>query len=165
VVADRDAKSISTETTFARDIGDRDTLRAWLLDLTDQLASRLRRHNLRARCMELKARSSDFRTMVRSQTLPEPTNHTDALWQAASSLFERSLPEELLPLRLLGVGASRLTREPVVQGDLFDGGLRRRRDALDRAVDAIRARFGGGAIRRGGLVNGREAGQEEGGEG
>jgi DNA polymerase-4 len=162
VVADRDAKSISTETTFARDIGDRDALRDWLLDLTDQLAGRLRWQGLHARTVELKARSSDFRTASRSQALAEPTNVTDLLWQAASSLLERSLPEDLLPLRLLGIGASQLTREPVVQGDLFDGGRRQRRGALDQAVDAIRARFGGGAIRRGGLINRTEEGRHEG---
>ena len=47
VVADREAKSVSTETTFGEDIGDREILRAWLLDLTDELATRLRRHGLR----------------------------------------------------------------------------------------------------------------------
>src|SRR5262249_4778687 len=124
-----------------------------------------RRQGLHARTVELKARSSDFRTASRSQALAEPTNLTDLLWQAASSLLERSMPEELLPLRLLGVGASRLTRESVVQGDLFDGGLRQQRGALDQAVDAIRARFGGAAIRRGGWGDRKEAGQEEGLEG
>jgi DNA polymerase-4 len=49
VVPDRDAKSISHETTFQRDIDDRDVLRAWLLDLTEQVGWRLRRHGLRGR--------------------------------------------------------------------------------------------------------------------
>src|SRR5262249_16379835 len=41
VVPDREAKSISTETTFAHDIGDRHVLRTWLLGLVDHLATRL----------------------------------------------------------------------------------------------------------------------------
>jgi DNA polymerase-4 len=41
VVADRVAKSISAETTFAQDIDDQETLRVWLLDLTDGLGCRL----------------------------------------------------------------------------------------------------------------------------
>src|SRR5207248_90973 len=41
VVPDREAKSITTETTFAQDIGERQVLRAWLLDLVDHLAGRL----------------------------------------------------------------------------------------------------------------------------
>jgi hypothetical protein len=55
----------------------------------------------------------------------------------------------MLPLRLLGVGVSRLTREGAVQGQLFDAGQRERRTALDRTIDAIRGQFGTWAIRRG----------------
>jgi DNA polymerase-4 len=156
VVPDREAKSISTETTFAHDVGDRDVLRVWLLDLVDQLGGRLRHEGVRGRTLELKIRSSDFRTRTRAQALPEATHATDALWQAAAGLFERSLSQELLPVRLLGVGVTRLTSEVVVQRDLFDDAVRERQGALDQAIDAIRGRFGTGAIRRGSLL-GREA--------
>jgi DNA polymerase-4 len=103
VVADREAKSVSTETTFAHDIGDRAILRVWLLDLVDHLASRLRHEGIWARTIDVKMRSSDFRTVTRSTTLPEATNLTNAIWKAATDLFERSLTSELLPVRLLGV--------------------------------------------------------------
>src|SRR5207302_4611848 len=83
VVPDREAKSISTETTFPEDVGDREVLRACLLDLTDHLAARLRHAGLRARTVELKVRSSDFRTRHRAQALPEATDSTDVLWRAA----------------------------------------------------------------------------------
>lgn len=149
VVPDRQAKSISTETTFAHDIADREPLRDCLLELVDELAGRLRQASLRARAITLKLRSSDFRTRTRACALAEATDVTDVLWRAAADLFGKSLPEELLPLRLLGVGAGRLTREAVVQGDLFDDGGRERQAALDRAVDAIRGQFGPSAIRRG----------------
>jgi DNA polymerase-4 len=157
VIPDRDAQSISTETTFVHDLADRDVLRAWLLDLVDQLASRLRRQEVHARTVELKIRSSEFRTRLRSQALPAATNLTDLLWQAAVALFERSLSQEWMPVRLLGVGASRLTRAPVVQGDLFEGERREQQGKLDRAIDAIRDRFGGDAIQRGSLVDRSES--------
>jgi DNA polymerase-4 len=153
VVPDREAKSISTETTFAQDIGDRQVLRVWLLDLVDHLCGRLRHHGLRARTVELKIRSSDFRTRSRAQALPEATNSTDAVWQAAGELFERSLTRDLLPVRLLGVGVTRLTSHATVQRGLFDGGVQQRRGALDQAIDAIRGQFGTGAIRRGSLLD------------
>src|SRR5262249_5025528 len=78
VVPDREAKSISTETTFARDIGDRAALRVWLLDLVDHLGGRLRHEGARARTVELKVRSSDFRTRTRCRSLPEATDLTEA---------------------------------------------------------------------------------------
>jgi DNA polymerase-4 len=161
VVPDRDARSISTETTFAQDLADRDILRTWLLGLVDHLGSRLRHAGLLGRTIELKMRSSDFRTRIRSQALPEATNRTEVLWQAAAAIFDRSLTQELLPLRLLGVGASRLTRDPVVQLELFDDGQRGRQTALDQAVDAIRTRFGTGAIQRGSLVKRTEPEEDE----
>jgi DNA polymerase-4 len=149
VVPDREAKSISTETTFGHDLGDREALRAWLLDLTDHLAARLRHAGLRARNVELKIRSADFRTRHRAQALLEATHLTEPLWKAAAALFDRAVTDEILPVRLLGVGASRLTRDGHVQGDLFEGGLRARQESLDQAIDTIRAQFGDGAIRRG----------------
>ncbi|HEV3259993.1 MAG TPA: DNA polymerase IV [Gemmataceae bacterium] len=154
VVPDREAKSISTETTFAHDVGDRHVLRVWLLDLVDHLAGRLRQAGLHAQTIEVKVRSADFRTRTRSQTLPEATNLTAVLWQAAAALLGRSLSRDVLPVRLLGVGATRLVQAGAVQGHLFDADLRGRQTALDQAVDAIREQFGTGAIRRGSLLDG-----------
>jgi DNA polymerase-4 len=152
VVSDREAKSISTERTFAHDLADRHVLRSWLLDLVDQLASRLRHVGVRAQIIELKIRSADFQTRTRSLVLPEATNGTAVLWQAVATLFERSLSSEMLPVRLLGVGVTRLTFAPAVQGELFDGALRARQSALDQTIDTIRAQFGSGAIQRGSLL-------------
>jgi DNA polymerase-4 len=149
VVPDREAKSISTETTFAEDIDDLETLRFCLRELTDQLAARLRHAGLRARTIELKIRSSDFRTRHRAQSLSAPSQSTDIIWRAALHVFERGLTKSMLPLRLLGVGGTRLTADEAQQGDLFDGGSRQRQESLDQTVDAIRGRFGKGALRRG----------------
>ncbi len=150
VVPDEEARSLSTETTFARDVGDRDALRAWLLQLVEQLGRRLRERKVRARTVELKVRTSEFRTHTRSQTLPEPTDVTAVLRRAALAALEQRLPDDWLPLRLLGVGASGLVREAAVQGDLFERAWRARESSLDRTMDAIRKQFGDDAIRRGG---------------
>ena len=151
VVPDRDAKSVSTETTFAQDIGDQNVLRVWLLDLVDHLASRLRHEGIWARTIDVKIRNSDFRTVTRSTTLAEATNITNIIWKAAADLFERSLTRDLLPVRLLGIGATKLTREVIVQGDLFEDSARH--GALDQTIDTIREQFGSGSIRRGSLLD------------
>jgi DNA polymerase-4 len=110
------------------------------------VAGRLRQSGIRARTIELRIRSSDFRTRHRALALPEATDLTDPLWQCARQIFERSLTGDLLPVRLLGVGATRLTRDAAVQGDLFDAGQRARHQALDRTGDAIRRQFGTAAL-------------------
>jgi DNA polymerase-4 len=152
VVPDREAKSISTETTFARDIGDRAALRVWLLDQVDHLAARLRQVGVQARTVELKVRSSAFLTRIRSQSLTDATDSTEMLWHAALSLLERSATADILPVRLLGVGATNLTRIRIVQGQLFEDEERKRQSALDQTIDAIRQQLGGTAIQRGSLL-------------
>jgi DNA polymerase-4 len=152
VVPDREAKSISTETTFAENIGDRAALRDWLLGQVEQVAARLRQVSVKAGTVQLKLRSRAFRTRVRSMSLREATDSTQALWQTAASLLMRSLTADILPLRLLGVGVTNLVREGAVQGVLFESPERRRQGALDQAVDQIRRELGRNAIQRGSLL-------------
>jgi len=161
VVPDREAKSISTETTFSHDIGDRQVLRNCLLNLVDELATRMRHEGLRGRTIELKVRSSDFHTRLRSQSLNEVTDVTEIIWQAAQALLERSLTADVLPLRLLGVGAVKLTRDAPVQGQLFDDESRERHSTLDSTVDAIRGQFGAEAIHRASQLEQTETRQQE----
>jgi len=149
VVPDREAKSISHETTFAEDIADRELLRAWLVELVAQVARRLRRHGIKGRQVELKVRFADFKTLTRSLTLTEPTNITQELQEAGIELLERRLPAGNLPVRLLGFGVQRLTDGSTTQRQLFDEPDRERHQQLDRVADQITERFGKLAIRRG----------------
>lgn len=151
VVPDRVAKSISHEVTFPIDVTDHDHLRTVVLDQTDHVARRLRRHGLTARTVTLKIRSADFTTITRRATVSEPSDETDVLWQIASSLFaawERHHPP---PVRLIGVGVSQFFSCGDRQLGLFDDPSRGSQ-ALDQAVDTIRDRFGDQAIRRGGQI-------------
>jgi DNA polymerase-4 len=68
VVREREAKSISHETTFEHDIADLEVLRAWLVDLTEQVGCRLRRHGLRGRTVQLKVR---FCRLLPGHPLPD----------------------------------------------------------------------------------------------
>jgi DNA polymerase-4 len=148
VVPDRDAKSISHETTFAQDIADLEVLRIWLLQLTEQLSRRLRRHQLVGQTVHLKVRFADFHTITRARTLAEPTNITEEIWQAAAELLTRRLPAQCQPVRLLGVGVSGLDNESSRQGHLFDDQRREKQQKLDEVTDRIQDRFGGAALKR-----------------
>jgi DNA polymerase-4 len=148
VVPEQEAKSISHETTFARDISDPAILRAWLLDLTEQVAWRVRRHGLSGRTVHLKVRFADFRTVTRSRTLERPSHVTAELWEAGAALFDQRLPAPLPPVRLIGMGVSGFGDDSG-QGSLFTEEVRRRSSALDAAVDGIKDRFGSDAVRRG----------------
>ena len=123
------------ETTFEHDVADRDVLRAWLMDLTEQVAWRLRRYGLRGRTVRLKVRFADFSTITRSHTLPEPTNITDELWRAADEMLCRRLPSSHLPVRLLGIGVGGLDDTGTVQGLLFDQVERQKQTGLDAIAE------------------------------
>lgn len=148
VVPDREAKSISHETTFSEDITDPDVLRACLLNLTEQVTRRLRRHQRYGRTVHLKLRYSDFRTLARTQKLPAPSSATNEIWNAVSVHLLSRVDLQQQPVRLIGIGVSSLSRHRERQQMLFDDHSERDSE-LDSATDAIRDRFGGAAIQRG----------------
>ena len=148
VVPDREARSVSHETTFAEDIDDMEILRAWAIELTEQVAQRMRRYNLRGRTVQLKVRFSDFRTITRSTTLPRPTNVTQSIWAAAEEMLSTRLPAKHMAVRLLGVGVSGFDRVEQKQLSLFDAEEQGSHTRLDSATDKIREKLGSTSIRR-----------------
>ncbi|WP_448641689.1 DNA polymerase IV [Geodermatophilus sp. URMC 63] len=115
VVAEREAKSVSQESTFERDLTDVAELNRLIDAMAGRVGGRLRASALSGRTVTLKLRRYDFTTITRSQTLPQPTD--DARQVAA--VARRLLVEAGTGggLRLLGVGVSGLSQ--YAQGDLF----------------------------------------------
>ena len=149
VVPDHEAKSISHETTFERDIDDDSILRSWMLELTEQVGRRLRRHQLRARTVQIKVRFDDFHTITRARSLKQPTDLTNELWALASGLLRTSRSRDRRAVRLLGMGANGLDDSRVMQEDLFDVDARKKQGRIDSVVDSVTERFGKSAMRRG----------------
>ena len=90
----------------------------------------------------------------RSLTLPEPTDITQELWQAADELLCHRLPAGYLPVRLVGMGGSGLDDAGLAQGMLFDQEDRQKQRQVDAVADEIKERFGTGALRRGSSLRG-----------
>ncbi len=149
VIPEHEAKSISHETTFARDLQELEVMRAWLLELSEQVACRLRRHGLKGRTVHLKLRFDDFKTITRAQTLSNPTNVTQEIWQTVATMLDQRLPARQLSVRLLGVGVSGLTRGADVQRSLFEDEDHQRQSRLDEVADTIRGKFGSASLQRG----------------
>lgn len=149
VVPEHEAKSISHEKTFSRDLEDPEVVQAWLLELSEQVGCRLRRHGLKGRTVQLKVRFDDFQTVTRSQTLPGPTDVTQEIWQIATAMLADRMPSRRLKVRLLGVGASGLGHGKQVQLDLFPDEDRERQARLDKVADSVREKFGSASLQRG----------------
>jgi DNA polymerase-4 len=161
VETEREAKSISQETTYARDVRDEARLRATLRDLAAGVGRRLRRAGLGATTIGIKLRWADFTTVTRQTTLGQPTDQDESIGAAAAQLFERAWrPGEWV--RLLGVSASALgpaesrRREGPRQLGLWDATDGEQQRRLQAAVRALRDRFGDGVVRWGSELEGED---------
>jgi DNA polymerase-4 len=115
VVADREAKSVSAEETFERDLTDVEVLGREIDSMAGRVGGRLRAAAYSGRTVTLKLRRYDFTTLTRSQTLPQPTDdHRQIAAIARRLLLEAGTAGGL---RLLGVGVSGLS--VYAQGELF----------------------------------------------
>ena len=151
VVTEREAKSISQETTFAQDVVDTETLRRALRQQAGQVGRRLRRGGLAARTVSLKLRWTDFTTQTRQTTPSQPVDDEEEIYRIAVDLLASNRPEGT-PVRLIGVGCSGLapaTKQMSIFDMAADPEARAKEDQLNEAVKGLRQRFGADAIRRG----------------
>ena len=143
----REAKSVSAETTFDRDLSAIAELERHLWRLCEKLARRLKEHELAAGGVVLKLKTSGFASRTRAARLSSPTVLPDRLFDLARTLLAKEATG--IAFRLIGIGANPLVGGSGADlGDLADQ-TTPRRAAAQAAIDALRGRFGEAAIARG----------------
>jgi DNA polymerase-4 len=147
VEAPGEAKSISQELTFARDTLDRNSLEANLHNLCQEVCQELRSQNKRAKCVAIKLRYADFKTITRQVTLQEASDVTRVVFATAQQLLSKTLAQQEKPIRLIGIRVSSLAGEEK-QLPMFDPRVAKF-GHLDQAVDKIRKKYGPTAIKTG----------------
>lgn len=145
VEAPGEAKSISQELTFARDTLDRNFLETTLHNLCRDVCRELRSGNKSAKCIAIKLRYSDFRTISRQLTLREASDLTQVIYATAQQLLSKALAEQEKPIRLIGVRASSLVGQerqlPMFRSETD------RPERVDKAIDEIHRKYGPSAVR------------------
>ena len=135
VHTERATKSISSETTFANDVGDETELR----DVVDRkavgVAHSLERHGLKGRTVTVKLRLADFTTFTRQSTLAYHTNAEEPIKQAAWALLSAEL-EPGRTFRLLGVGMTNFEQEAAENEEATERQLVLFADGSDGSADA-----------------------------
>ena len=141
-------KSISNETTFFEDTADPDLLDGHIWRLAENVSDRAKARALAGRVVTLKLKRANHAILTRRVTLHDATQMADTIYRTARALFDQAGNQG--PYRLIGVGISHLVPEDQadLSPDLLDPNAARRTGA-ERATDAIRARFGDGAILKG----------------
>jgi DNA polymerase-4 len=120
---------------------------AALVGLVDRVTRRMRVAGRSGRTVVLRLRFDDFSRATRSYTLPQATANTATILATGRALLAIAGPMiQRRGITLVGVAVSNLENGGAVQLVLpFD---HRGSDALDAALDEVRARFGSAAITR-----------------
>lgn len=148
-------KQVSEERTYGQDLILITEIEREMLARCEAVAAELRRKGVLARTITLKVRDGAFHTWTRSQTLPEPVDLAQDLYQTARELFRTRIHLAGRGVRLLGVGAKDLVHSSEVPPVLFPDEQREKLRAAARAADQLRERFGESAVRPARLVDKR----------
>ena len=159
IVTERRAHSAGAQSALGRRPVSEAVVRPTLRHLADRVASRLRAKGRAGRTVTVRVRFSDLRSVTRSVSLPYPVAATAILAEVAEGLVWAALrehPEErtisLLAISVSQIGAEAHDLQLDFPLGLADERLRpgagagRSRLAADRAIDAIRDRFGWDAV-------------------
>lgn len=160
------AKGVGNSTTLPEDVTDADRAKKVLLSLAESVSGRLRKHDFLAGNVAVEIKYSDFTKCSHQAPFLTPTNSTAKIHELSCQLFDELWNGS--PIRLLGIRTSKLQdiSEPV-QMSLFDmefpqetksksqlqkGPTSEKLEKLDKAMDAIKKRYGEAAIVRGSIL-------------
>lgn len=143
VIADRESKSISHETTFERDTNDRTFLERTLHEFLRELAHDLRQEGLAAGGCAVKLKDARFTIATKHGRFPHPLNYDPDMWPVVQQAL-RDLMTPSTQYRLVGLTLTTLT---AAAPGLFD----QRRAKAIAALDALVARHGSAVIGLGGV--------------
>jgi DNA polymerase IV len=124
-----------------------DELDSTLIALVDRVTRRMRAAGRVGRTVVLRLRFGDYSRATRSQTLLQPTAHTETILSAARGLLAAAMPDlQRRGATLVGISVANLQNDDAVQLVLplerGDG------PGLDLALDEIRRRYGNDAVTR-----------------
>lgn len=154
VIPESAPKSLGNEITFDEDLTCREDVVTHLLALAEQVGRRLRYSGYCGRTVTVKLRFVPFDTITRSQTLEEPTNLSEVLYETACQILQRTTLRD--SVRLVGLTVSNLTAgDGGGQLSLFSAGKDKRR-AVTQAVDRLKDKYGESIVTKGRLLTDKE---------
>ncbi|HEV7959474.1 MAG TPA: DNA polymerase IV [Rhizomicrobium sp.] len=140
-------KTISSETTFNNDLSGLADLEAILWRQAERVSARAKNYGLAGRTVVLKLKTARFKLLTRSASLDAPTQLADKIFRVAQAALKREADGRRF--RLLGVGLANLSpADDADPANLLDP-LNDKRAAAERAMDRIRAKFGGESVNKG----------------
>lgn len=148
-------KSVGNGITFKRNLKGMDDILTALTSLSDTVASRLRKYQMKAFGVKVDIKDPYFKTISRQKQLHLPTNLAAEIRAASLEILKASWNFSD-PIRLLTITAINLTDETAdEQLSLFDtaDGGREKRESIERTMDDIRKKFGDSSITFGQIID------------
>ncbi len=142
-----ECKGYGNSITMEEDVTSAENAHQILLALVDSTATRLRADNAKTQCIAVTIRGNDFKDHSHQIHLDAATDVTNEIYRIAKQLFTE-LWDQHMPLRLLGVALTAITRSECEQLSLFQDRSSDRDRKIDQTVDAIRKKFGSDTITR-----------------
>ena len=147
-------KSVGNGTTFRRNLTGEEDIRTGVTALSDTVASRLRKHKMKAFGVKVDIKDPNFKVISRQVQLDNPTNLTEVIADTAMELIRKHWRMRD-PIRLITVTAINLCDENQAQQlSLFaeENINTDKEERAERAMDDIREKFGNSAISFGSVI-------------
>ncbi len=144
-------KGYGNSTTLSRDVDDYDTAFQVLLALCETVGTRLRRDRVLCGCVCVELKDWRFKSLSHQMMLDTPTDSSTVLYDNARRLLKEFW--DLTPVRLMGVRATKISDDGFVQMNLFDTERNQKLEQMEKAVDAIRGKFGIDSVKRASFLN------------
>ena len=147
-------KSIGNGTTFRRNLQGAEDIRIAVIGLSDTVATRLRKHGMKAYGVKVDIKDPSLKVISRQQQLETPTNTAETISTAALGVIKKSWRLRD-PIRMLTITAINLCDENEAQQlSLFaDENVQSESgEKVERTMDSIREKFGAGSINFGSVI-------------
>lgn len=146
-------KGYGNSTTIGYDVTDADTAKLFLLTLSETVAARLRKDNVKIETVSVTIKDNNLKSVSHQKILEAPTNITNEIYSIACELFNELWDNT--PIRLLGIQTSKINDESdsMRQMSLFDNTNYEKLEKLDEAIDKIRGKYGKDYVKRARLVS------------
>jgi DNA polymerase-4 len=150
---EREAKSVGNGITFRRDLVGMEDITSGVMALSDTVAARLRKQGLKCCAVQVLIRDPQFKTISRQKKLVRPTYLSKDISAAAIDIIKASW-DISAPIRMLTITGLNLSAGGFGQLSFFgEESDADKQEAIERAIDGIRSKYGNAAISFGANIN------------
>ncbi|MEL7656178.1 MAG: DNA polymerase IV, partial [Bacillota bacterium] len=147
-------KSVGNGMTFKRDLNGLDDIKTAILALSDTVAGRLRKYEMKCQGVKVDIKDPMFRTISRQKQLMLATNLAEEIGSAALDLIQKSwnLRDPIRLLTITGIGLTDEQDSEQLSIFSMDQSQREKSETIERTLDSIRKKYGGSSITFGGIL-------------